>query len=112
MRKVSYNNELLTMATKDVRKDTRTAKEAKPKTMKFAFDKKNYMFLIIGIVLLIIGYVALSGGGTNDPNKFSEALFSTRRMVIAPIILFLGYCTIAYGIMIKPKAKQDNGSQQ
>lgn len=96
---------------KEVKKDIKTTKESKPK-MHFAFDRKNYMFLLIGVVLLIIGYITLSGGGSKDPNVFSEALFSTRRMVVAPIILFLGYCIIAYGIMIRPKTGEQNEEQQ
>ena len=100
------------MAVKEVKKDTRTTgKETKPK-MNFAFSRKNYMFLLAGIALLIIGYITLSGGGSTDPNKFSYALFSPRRMVVAPIILFLGYCTIAYAIMIKPRPNEQKENEQ
>lgn len=80
----------------------------KPK-MQFAFDKRNYTILILGIVLLIIGFFALSGGGSKDPNEFSDALFSTRRMVLAPIILMLGYITVGVAIMLK---REDNGSSE
>ncbi len=79
----------------------REVKTEKPK-MKFAFGRKNYTILIAGIVLLILGFFTLSGGGSKDPNEFSYDLFSTRRMVIAPIMLMLGYITVAVGIMAKP----------
>jgi hypothetical protein len=69
--------------------------------MQFAFESKNYMILIAGIVLLAIGFFALSGGGSKDPNQFSDDLFSTRRMVVAPIILMLGYITVGYSILMK-----------
>ncbi|HSY77727.1 MAG TPA: DUF3098 domain-containing protein [Bacteroidia bacterium] len=82
---------------KEVKKEIRTEK---PK-MQFAFDKKNYMILIGGIALLILGFILLSGGGSKDPNEFSDELFSKRRMVIAPIILMLGYITVAVAIMTK-----------
>lgn len=84
--------------TKEFKKEV---KIDRPK-MNFAFGKKNYTFLIAGIVLLIIGYYTLSGGGSADPNQFSDALFSPRRMVLAPIILMLGYVTVGYAIMLTP----------
>jgi hypothetical protein len=87
----------------------REVKTEKPK-MKFAFGKKNYTILIAGIVLLILGFFTLSGGGSKDPNEFSYDLFSTRRMVIAPIMLMLGYITVAVGIMAKPD--EDTSSDQ
>jgi membrane-bound ClpP family serine protease len=78
--------------------------EQKPR-MSFAFTRKNYIILLFGIFLIIIGYVLLAGGGTKDPNQFSYELFSTQRMVTAPIILMLGYVTIAVSIMYKEKPK-------
>jgi uncharacterized membrane protein len=81
------------------------AAEQKPR-MQFAFGRKNYMILLFGIFLIIIGYVLLAGGGTKDPNQFSYELFSTQRMVVAPIILMLGYITIGVSIMYKEKTPQ------
>ncbi|MGP8215300.1 MAG: DUF3098 domain-containing protein [Bacteroidia bacterium] len=75
-------------------------KKESPK-MQFAFDKKNYMILIAGVILLIIGFITLSGGGSKDPDQFNEELFSTRRMVVAPILLMLGYIIVAVAIMTK-----------
>jgi hypothetical protein len=89
---------------------TKDVKTESPK-MQFAFDRKNYMILIGGIILLAIGFFALSGGGSKDPNEFSDELFSTRRMVVAPIILMLGYITVAVAIMTKrdeTKVSDDN----
>lgn len=73
--------------------------------MHFAFERKNYMILLGGILLIIIGYILLAGGGTKDPNQFSYALFSTQRMVTAPLILMLGYVCIGVSIMYKEKPK-------
>ena len=88
-------------------------KEVKPERpkMNFAFGRKNYTILIAGILLLIIGYMALSGGGSSDPNKFSDALFSSRRMVLAPILLMLGFVAVAVSIMIKPDEAQHNDNK-
>ena len=74
--------------------------------MNFAFERKNYLILLFGLFLIILGYILLAGGGTKDPNQFSYELFSTQRMVTAPIILMLGYITIAVAIMYKEKTKQ------
>ena len=79
--------------------------EQKPK-MKFAFQRKNYIILLSGIFLIIIGFVLLSGGGTKDPNQFSYELFSTQRMVVAPLILLLGYVNVAVSIMYKEKTPE------
>jgi membrane-bound ClpP family serine protease len=79
--------------------------EQKPR-MNFAFERKNYLILLFGLFLIILGYILLAGGGTKDPNQFSYELFSTQRMVTAPIILMLGYITIAVAIMYKEKTKQ------
>lgn len=90
---------------KEIKKDTKGT-EARP-AMHFAFGPKNYMFLLLGIACLIIGYITLSGGGSTDPNVFSEELFSPRRMVLAPIILIIGYGIVAYAIMIR-ESKEEN----
>jgi hypothetical protein len=94
-------------APKEIKKEVKTDR---PK-MQFAFGRKNYTLLIAGIVLLIIGYYTLSGGGSPDPNQFNDELFSSRRMVLAPIILMLGYITVAVGIMSKPD-EVNSGEEQ
>lgn len=65
------------------------------------FTKSNYMFLVIGFVIVIIGYFLMAGGGSDDPNVFSEAIFSTRRLTIAPIVILAGFGVILYSIMKK-----------
>ncbi len=94
----------------EIKKTTTTAarkpanKAAEPKSrMQFAFTRKNYMILFGGLFLIILGFVLLAGGGSKDPNQFSYELFSTQRMVTAPIILLLGYVTVAVAIMYKDK---------
>lgn len=90
------------MAAKEV-------KTERPK-MNFAFSKKNYIILIAGILLLIIGFITLSGGGSKDPNEFSYALFSSRRMVLAPILLMLGFVAVGVSILLKPDEEQQGGN--
>ena len=65
----------------------------------FAFGRKNYLALGVGIVVLILGYILLSGGGSDDPAIFSEEIFNTRRLVVAPIVVLAGYSTVFYAIL-------------
>ncbi len=69
----------------------------------FAIPTSNYKFFVIGILLLIIGFVLMSGGASNNPNVFNEEIFSTRRITIAPIIVLLGFLVNGFAIMYRPK---------
>ena len=71
------------------------------------FEKTNYILMVAGIVILFIGYYLLSGGGTNDPTEFSKAIFDTRRLYVAPIVLVLGFLVEMFAIMYRPKAKKE-----
>ena len=73
------------------------------KAHEFAFGKENYILLIIGIVVLALGYILMTGGGSEDPNVFSEEIFSMRRLTIAPLVIIVGFVIIAVSIMKKPK---------
>ena len=54
--------------------------------MNFTFGKRNYQLLIAGVIVMAIGFVLMSGGGSEDPNVFSDAIFNTQRLTIAPIL--------------------------
>lgn len=70
----------------------------------FAMGKENYMLLAAGFVVIIIGYLLMSGGGSNDPNVFDESkLYSFRRITLAPIVIFIGFIIEGVAIMWKPK---------
>jgi len=71
--------------------------------IEFAFEKKNYLFMGIGVVLIIFGLILLSGGGSEDPTEFSEAIFNTQRMVVAPVVMLAGFVFEIYAIMYRPK---------
>lgn len=65
----------------------------------FPFERKNYLFFLIGLALLAAGYLLMSGGGVEDPNEFSEAIFSKRRITVAPLTVLLGYGVIFFSIL-------------
>ncbi len=70
----------------------------------FAFGKENYRILIIGVVIVAIGYLLMIGGGTDQPNEFHEdQIFSFRRITLAPIVILAGFITVLFGIMKKSK---------
>ena len=69
----------------------------------FAFGKENYRLLLIGLALIVVGFLLMIGGGSDDPNVFSEELFSFRRMYIAPIMIMVGLAVVGWGIMKKVK---------
>lgn len=78
------------------------AKE-KETTADFAFGKVNYMIMLIGIGFIVLGFILMSGGGTDDPNVFNEEIFSTRRITIAPILVLTGFLLEIYAIVKKSK---------
>ncbi len=79
------------------------AKIENSETMEFVFGKKNYLFMGLGVVLIILGLVLLSGGGSENPAEFSEAIFNTRRMKVAPVVMLAGFVLEIYAIMYRPK---------
>ena len=77
-----------------------TQEEVKNK-FDFVFGKKNYILMIVGLLFMVVGYLCLVGGGSNDPNVFNDAIFSARRMVMAPILIIVGLVVEVFAIMIK-----------
>jgi hypothetical protein len=71
--------------------------------MSFAFGKINYILMIAGIVLIFLGYILMSGGGSDDPKVFNPAIFDTQRITIAPIVVLLGYALEVVAILKKAK---------
>ncbi len=71
----------------------------------FAFDKTNYILLAVGMAIIIVGFVLMSGSGSSE-EIFNPAIFSPRRIKLAPAVCFVGFMFMTYGIMHKPKAKE------
>lgn len=71
----------------------------------FVFGKQNYLFMIIGVALIILGSILLAGGGSQDPNLFNPAIFDFQRMVLAPLIMLAGFFVEIFAIMYRPKTK-------
>jgi len=73
------------------------------KAQGFVFEKKGYLILLSGILLIIIGFILMSGGGSEDPKVFNPEIFSFRRITLAPLLVMLGFAVEIYAIMRKPK---------
>lgn len=69
----------------------------------FLFQKENYTILIIGLAVIALGFILMSGGGSDDPAVFNEDVFSFRRIRLAPTVIFLGFGVCIYSIFKKPK---------
>ena len=80
-------------------------KERNKKDEEMVFSWVNYKFMLLGVLLLVVGFVLMAGGGSDDPNVFNEAIFSWRRIVLAPIVVLSGFGVVGYSIFKKPKAE-------
>jgi fumarate reductase subunit D len=80
----------------------------KKEKLNFALGRENYRLLAIGFVVIVIGFLLMLGGKSEDPNEFSDKIFSFRRITLAPIVVLAGFIFEIWAIMKKPKnsAKQ------
>ena len=69
----------------------------------FLFDKINYKILLIGIAVIAIGFILMSGGGSDDPKVFNDAIFNFRRIRLAPTVVLIGFGITIYSIFKSPK---------
>ena len=68
------------------------------------FDKENYKLMLIGLIVLTIGYILMIGGKSPNPTKFDDnVIYSTTRITIAPIVILAGFIIEIFAIMKKPK---------
>jgi uncharacterized membrane protein len=80
----------------------------------FVFNRSNYILLLVGIGLNILGFLLMIGGAAETQEAFNEAdLFSHIRITLSPILIVLGYIVIIFSIMKKPKTeeKKDQDSE-
>jgi hypothetical protein len=91
------------MKQKETNKPAASDKQKSTSSSDFAFGRENYKLLLIGLALILVGFLLMIGGGSKDPNVFSDDIFNFRRLTLAPILVLAGYVVEIFAIMKKPK---------
>lgn len=68
-----------------------------------AFDRMNYILLAIGMAIVVIGFLLMSGSGSTETN-YDPDIFSARRIKLAPAVCLFGFVSMIYAVIRKPKA--------
>ncbi|MBT4708674.1 MAG: DUF3098 domain-containing protein [Flavobacteriaceae bacterium] len=71
----------------------------------FVFKKNNYIVMLVGILFIAIGFILMSGGGSEDPNVFNEEIYNFRRIRLAPTLVLIGFGIQVYAILLNPRKK-------
>jgi len=84
-------------------KNNNNKEEKQLQKQEFLFDSINYKILLIGIAVIALGFILMSGGGSKDPNVFNEDIFNFRRIRLAPTTVLIGFGITIYSIFKKSK---------
>ena len=76
------------------------------KGVEMPFTMKNYITILVGMALLLLGFVLMSGGGEHTATSFDESIFSFRRITLAPVVVVAGFVVVGVGIMKRFKSKE------
>lgn len=72
------------------------------KKNKMLFGNRNYKFMILGLIFIAVGFILMSGGGSDDPNVFNEEIYNFKRIRLAPMLVVTGFIIEVYAILTKP----------
>ncbi|HET8838274.1 MAG TPA: DUF3098 domain-containing protein [Flavobacteriaceae bacterium] len=78
------------------------SKEKEKQQEEFIFKRKNYMFMLIGLAVIALGFILMAGGGSDDPNVFNPEIYSWRRIRLAPTLVLIGFGIEVYAILLNP----------
>jgi len=78
-------------------------KNETPPQQEFLFGKRNYIFMLIGIAFIALGFIFMAGGGSDDPNVFNEEIYNWQRIRLAPTLVIIGLGIEIYAILLNPK---------
>lgn len=73
----------------------------------FAFDKVNFILLAVGMAIVVIGFILMSGSASTE-EAYNPDIFSVRRIKVAPVVCLVGFLSMVYAVIRKPKDKSDN----
>lgn len=80
-------------------KDKKNVQESMPENPRMPLTRRNYMWLAIGFAVVLLGFVLMTGGGSDSPDEFNYAMFSWRRITLAPILVIGGFAIEVYAIL-------------
>lgn len=75
------------------------------KNQRMPFGAKNYALMAIGVLVIVVGFILMSGGGEHTATEFDSSIYSTRRITIAPIVVIVGFVIEIFAIMLRFKPK-------
>lgn len=70
-----------------------------------AFDRINYILLVVGMMIVVIGFILMSGAGSTE-DAYNPDIFSARRIKVAPVVCLIGFVSMIYAVMRKPKIRR------
>ena len=80
-----------------------TPKEVVEEEKKLPFTKKNYILVLVGVLLIALGMILMIGGGSSDPDVFNEKMFNFQRLTLSPILILLGFVVEIVAIFWRAK---------
>ena len=80
-------------------------KKNKKKSEDFIFEKKNFQVMLVGIIFIVVGFVLMSGGGSDDPNVFNPELYNCRRIRLASTRVLIGFAITVYAVLLHTRQK-------
>lgn len=75
---------------------------------RFALGKINYILILIGFAIIVIGFLLMMGGKAENPAEFNPEIFSFRRITLAPIVILFGFFFEIFAIMYRPKKRDQS----
>jgi uncharacterized BrkB/YihY/UPF0761 family membrane protein len=83
------------------------SKKETDKKFQLALDKENYKLLAVAFIIVVVGFILMIGGGSDDPQVFNEAVYGFQRITLAPLVVLFGFLFAIYAIMKKPKVDKE-----
>ena len=81
-------------------------KSGKKPNSEFIFQRRNYLFMFVGLILIALGFILMAGGGSNDPEVFNPDIYNFRRIRLAPTLVLIGLAIEVYAILLNPNKKK------
>lgn len=82
-----------------MKKERKTAQEPAGENPRMPLTRRNYILLAAGFAVIVLGFVLMAGGGSDSPDEFDYAMFSWRRITLAPILVVGGFVMEIYAIL-------------